>query len=178
MDVGGDNNPFSPQQRRMIKKKKISPPVGSRLVLRRPVAWWMQLLPDPRVLLAGSRYRMERLSLEVAQSWHFISSGFLAHTHTHIQQREQQRQQQSSGSFLNIQAWWQSQCARSWLADWLSTHLGWALSVIFFFFFLLVRGGSRDWGRGMGDQHPPFPCYLSFSLCLFILHWKTKQLNS
>lgn len=128
---------------------QISPPVGSRLVLQRP--WWMQLLPDPTALLAASHYRMERFPLEVARSWHFISSGFpRTHppTHIYIYKGEQQRQQQqqSSGSFLNIQAWWHSQCARSWLAGWLSTQLGWALSLIFFFF--LVRGGSRDRGRG------------------------------
>lgn len=158
-------------------KKKNSPPVGSRLVLRRPVAWWMQLLPDPRVLLAGSRYRMERLSLEVAQSWHFISSGFLAHTHTYTTARaaEAAAEQWILPQYPSLMT--EPMCKK--LIGWLAVHSSWMSALLdFFFFFLLVRGGSRDRGRGMGDQHPPFPCYLSFSLCLFILQRKTKQLNS
>lgn len=115
MDGGDDDNPFSPQRRRIIylkkkKKKKFSP---CRWITPGPPGPSLDgcgFFLIPQCLLAASHYRMERFSLEVAQSWHFISSGFHTHTHTHrltnihIHNEEPRQQQQSSGSFLNIQA--------------------------------------------------------------------------
>lgn len=131
----------------------------------------------PQCLLAASHYRMERFSLEVAQSWHFISSGFHTHTHRltniHIHNEEPRQQQQSSGSFLNIQAWWQSQCARSWLAAWLSTQLGCALSSppFLFHFFLFQCGAVAGIGGWWLKEGSSILCLSAHcQLCLFIFH--------
>lgn len=111
---------------------KMFSPVGSLLVLLQALIDaafpWSHCAAGCLTLEDGEVPHRDRPIL----AFHFIRVSAHTQTHAHIR-TQKERQRWNSGAFLNIQAWWHRQYARSWLAAELSTQLGWTLSVIFFF---------------------------------------------